>query len=165
MRKTSLHRSQQARAGARRERGAALLLTVMCLLLVSLLSFNAIRNSERESNSSARSRSTARTLHAGDAGFQLALSRLTQTPPNLSSFSIDLAENANVQSRTRTDTVPQVLTQKGTTTPPEGFGINVDAGVKNVSRVYLVTVTSTAGGSTAELEAKLSRISADATGY
>lgn len=154
------------RAGdSRRQRGVALLITALCLLLVSLLSFNAIRNSEQESKSGARSRSTARTLHAGDAGFQLARARLTQSPPDLSAFDVDLAEGANVQSRTRTDTSPQVLTQKGTSTPPEGFGINVDAGVQNVSRVYLVTVTSTAGGSTAELEAKLSRTSADASGY
>jgi len=153
------------RIATRRENGAALLITALCLLLVSLLSFNAIRDSEKESDSGARSRSTARSLHAGDAGFQIALAHLTQTPPDLTPFDVDLPENANVQSRTRTDTSPQSLSQTGTSAPAEGYGINVDAGVQNVSRVYLVTVTSTAGGSTSELEAKLSRTSADATGY
>lgn len=137
----------------------------MVLLLVSLLSLNSIRNSEQESNSSARSRSTARTLHAGDAGFELALSRLSQTPPELAAFTVNLAEGANVQSRTRSETLPQTLEQIGTGEAPEGYGINVDAGVSYLSRIYLVNVTSSAGGSTAELEAKLSRLSADATGY
>lgn len=150
---------------SRSERGIALLLTSMCLLLISLLSINAIRNSDEESTAGARSRSTARSLHAADAGFQLALARLTQSPPNLNPFDVDLVQGANVQSRTRSDTSPQVLTQTGTSTPGEGFGINVDSGVQNVRRVYLVTVTSAAGGSSAELEAKLSRDSADATGY
>jgi hypothetical protein len=134
-------------------------------MLVSLLSFTSIRNSEQESNSSARSRSTARTLHAGDAGLQLALARLTQTPPDLSAFDIGLPENANVQSRTRRQTSPLPLAQAGLGEAPEGYGINADSGVSYVSRVYLVNVTSTAGGSTTELEAKLSRVSADATGY
>ncbi len=152
-------------AARRRERGAALLITALVLMLVSLLSFTSIRNSEQESSSSARSRATARTLHAGDAGLQLALARLTQAPPDLEAFDIDLPENANVQSRTRVETTPQDLEQAGLGETPEGFGINLDAGVTLVSRVYRVTVTSTAGGSTAELEAKLSRLSSDATGY
>ena len=149
----------------RRERGAALLITALVLLLVSLLSFTSIRNSEQESSSSARSRATARTLHAGDAGLQLALAHLKQTPPDLAAFDIDLPENANVQSRTRVETAPQMLTHEGLGERPEGFGINADAGVIAISHVYRVNVTSTAGGSMTELEAKLSRLGTDSAGY
>ena len=149
----------------KREQGMALLLAAVILMLVSMLAFSAMKHSEQEATSGARSRSTMRTIYAADAGIELALSRLTQSPPDLSPFDVGLADGANLQSRTRTQSTPQALGQAGIGEPQEGYSLNIGAGVGHVSRVFLVTVTATAGGSTAELEARLSRSSADSTGY
>jgi Tfp pilus assembly protein PilX len=148
-----------------REQGMALLLSAVILMLVSMLAFSAMQHSEQEATSGARSRSTMRTIYAADAGIELALSRLTQSPPNLSAFNVGLADGANFQSRTRTQGSPQLLAQAGIGEPEEGYSLNVGAGVSHVSRVFLVNVTATAGGSTAELEARLARSAADSAGY
>jgi hypothetical protein len=149
----------------RREGGAALFVTALILMLVGMLAVTAIYSSERESVGGARSRSTARTFYAADAGIQLALSRLAQTPPDLTSFDVDLAEEANVQSRTREQAAPQPIEQVGVGAPPEGYSLNVGSGGGYVSRVYRVNATARAGGSTVELEAKLSRTEPEAGGY
>ena len=149
----------------RHRQGAALLVTALIMVAVGMLAFTAIRHSEQESTGGARSRATTRSLYAADAGLQLARSRLRESPPNLTSFDIDLAEGANVQSRTRTDGSPQDLNQVGIGAPAEGYALNVGAGASYVNRVYLVAVTSTSGGSTAELEAKLNRTEIEATSY
>ena len=46
----------------------------------------------RRGSSGSGSRSTSRTLAAADAGLQLALSRLSQNPPVLDPFDVDLAD-------------------------------------------------------------------------
>lgn len=155
----------QRRGSEKREQGMALLLSAVILMLVSMLAFSALQHSEQESTSGARSRSSMRTVYAADAGVELALSRLTQSPPDLSAFSVGLANGATVESRTRTQGSPQVLGQAGLGEPAEGYSLNVGAGVSQVSRIFLVNVTATGGGSTAELEARLSRSAADSTGY
>ncbi len=143
----------------------ALLLTSVILMLVSMLAFSAIRHSEKESTSSARSRNTMRTMYTADAGIQLSLARLAQTPPNLNAFDVTLAGGANLQSRTRTQTSPQDLGQTGIGAPEEGWDLNVGRGVTFVNRIYLVNVTASQGTSTAEIEAKLSRMGVDTSGY
>ena len=153
------------RGRSHREGGAALFVTALILMLVGMMSVTAIYSSERESVGGARSRSTTRTFYAADSGIELALSRLAQTPPDLRAFDVNLANGANVQSRTRQQTTPQQLEQVGLGKPPEGFSVNVGSGAGYVSRVYRVTATATAGGSTVELEAKLSRTEPEASGY
>jgi hypothetical protein len=157
--------SHPHRALEKRQRGAALLITTLVLTLVSVIAFTAIRHAEQESTSGARSRSTTRAVHAADAGVELALVRLMESPPNLNAFDVDLSEGANLQSRTRTQGTPQDLGQVGIGEPQEGYAINVGAGVAYVNRVFQVNVTAQSGRSTAELEAKLGRMSADSTGY
>ena len=150
----------------KREGGVALLLTSVILVLVSALAFTAIRNSEQESTAAARSRTTTRTFHAADAGIQLAMSRLSQDPVDLSAFDVTLASGATVQSRSREEAGPSTLDQVGLGDTVEGEQLNADAGAGTISRVYLVTVTATSpNGSVTELEAKVSRTSAEATGY
>ncbi len=95
----------------RRKKGSALIITVLVLTIVSFLAISGLRNSERESTTGARSRAASRSFAAADAGLELALNRLSQSPANLNAFDIDLADGANVQSRTRTDSGPQNLTQ------------------------------------------------------
>jgi hypothetical protein len=119
----------------RREGGAALFITALILMLVGMLAVTAIYSSERESVGGARSRSTARTFYAAE------------------------------QSRTREQAAPQPIEQVGVGAPPEGYSLNVGSGGGYVSRVYRVNATARAGGSTVELEAKLSRTEPEAGGY
>ena len=153
-------------ARRRGERGAALIVTSIVLLLVGMLALTSIKDSEQESTASARSRASSRTLYAADAGIQLALSRLVQNPPNLTAFDVDLADGANVQSRTRTETVAAPIAPVGTGSGKEGYGLGVGSGATSKSTVYEVNVTATyANAAAAELEARLSRTEAVATGY
>jgi hypothetical protein len=139
--------------------------TAIVLVLISMLSLAALDSASQENTAGARSRSTTRSLHVADAGVQLALSRLSQSPPDLTAFDIDLTDGANVQSRTRSETTPQDLGQAGIGEAEEGYAVNVGVGAGFVHRVYRLNVTATAGGSTAEVEAKLSRSEADAISY
>jgi Tfp pilus assembly protein PilX len=156
----------QSRRSPKQEAGAALLVTALVLMVVSLLGFAAIRNSEQESTASARSRATTRSLYAADAGVQLAMARLSQNPPQLTAFSVNLADGMTLESRARSETNPVPLDQVNQAVGgKEGFSVNVGAGAKYVSRVFQVNVTSTGGGSTAEVEARLNRIGPEGTGY
>jgi len=154
-----------ARRPERHQAGVAVLMTSLVLVLVALIAFTALRRSEQESTAGGRSRATTRSIQAADAGVQLALSRLRESPPNLNAFDIDLVEGANLQSRTRTETSAQDLDQAGLGEPEEGYALNMGSGVASVKRVFLVNVTAEAGGSTAEVEAKLGRSEVEATGY
>jgi len=150
----------------RREGGVALLVTSLVLLLVGMLAIASLQDAEQESTAGARSRATARTLYAADAGIQLALGRLIQSPPNLNAFDLDLADGANIQSRARTETLPAPITQVSLGEAEEGYALNIGAGASSVSRVYQVNVTSSyANAAAAELEARLNRTEVIATGY
>ena len=166
---THCHRAQPAgrrpAACARYERGAALLITAVVLSLMSVLAFTAIRHAEQESTSGGRSRSATRAVHAADAGVELALIRLAETPPNLDPINENLTDGATLQSRTRTQGAAQDLDQIGMRTGAEGYSVNVSSGVAHLTRVFQIHVTADSAGAVAEVEAKLSRSGADATGY
>jgi len=149
----------------KRQRGAALLISAVVLSLMSVLAFAAIHHSEQESTASGRSRAAARAVHAADAGIQIALVRLAETPPDLEPISETLTGGSSLESRTRTETVAKNLNQIAVREGAEGYAVNVGSGVANISRIFLVNVTAESGVSTAEVEAKLSRTGADATGY
>ena len=143
-----LYKTVDAQRTEKRRGGMAILLTSMIIMLVSMLALSAIRHSEQESTSSARTRNTVRTMYTADAGIQLALSRLAQSPPDLTAFNVMLDGGANLQSRTRTQSLPQDLDQTGLGTPAEGYTLNQGAGVSFVNRLYLVNVTALYGTST-----------------
>ena len=159
-------RRNPSRRRAGREDGAALLVTSLVLLLVGMLAISSIQNAEQESTAGGRARATTRTLYAADAGIQLALGRLAQSPPNLIAFDLDLADGANIQSRSRTETVPATIKPVGTNHGEEGYALNVGAGASSTSTVYQVNVTASySNAAAAELEARLNRIEVVATGY
>ena len=160
-----LHGRNKLHVRHKRQAGAALMITSLVLMVASLLGFAAIRNSEQESTAGARSRSTTRSLYGADAGIQLARGRLLESPPNLTAFSVNLVDGVTLESRTRTQTNPVDLDQIGIGSGGEGFSVNVGSSSKYVSRVFHINVTSTGGGSTAEVEARLSRIEPEAAGY
>jgi Tfp pilus assembly protein PilX len=157
---------QRLPSSYRREGGSALIVTTLILLLVSMLVLTSIRDSEQESTAGARSRASSRTLYAAEAGIQLALTRLTQTPPNLDAFDVNLADGASVQSRTRSEGSASDIDQVGLGAVTEGFALNVGGGATSLSRVYELNVTAAyANAAAAELEARLAREEAVPSGY
>jgi Tfp pilus assembly protein PilX len=161
----SAHSFRDVRPNVSRQRGSALLITMLILTLVSMLAVTGLDRSEEESTSGARLRSSTRTLHAADSGIQLIMSRLTQSPPDLSAIDFNLTGGARVASKSRTDATPLDIVQVGLGTPSEGYSLNMGTGVTSQTRVYLVRTTAVSRGSTIELEAKLGRSSVDAAGY
>ncbi len=148
------------------QEGLALLTTSIVLLLVAMLAFAALRDSQRESTSGGRSRAATRIVHAADAGIQVARAHLTETPPDLVSINLSMG-NATIQSRTRAQTTPLDLDQtEGFGEVPEGYSVNLGStGAVYLNRIYRVNITANTGSSAAELEAKLSRLSVDGQGY
>ena len=70
--------------GARKhQQGMALLISVFVLMMVGLISISALQNAEEEATAGGRTRRAARALYAADAGIRLAMTRLSQMPPNL----------------------------------------------------------------------------------
>jgi Tfp pilus assembly protein PilX len=160
--------TQELWSSTRRENGSALIITTLILLLVSMLVLTSIKDSEEESKAGARARASSRTLYAAEAGIQLALARLTQEEPNLDAFSIDLTDiGATVESRTRSEgsasDIDQVSLGEKTT---DGYSVNIGGGATSLTRVYELNVTASyANSAVAELEARLSREQAEASGY
>jgi len=147
----------------RREQGITLLITVVMILLVGILVLTSIGHSGDESAAGGRARATARALHAADGGMQMALSRVTQDPPNTNPIDVTVG-TISVQSRTRADATPQSLDSLGSAPPPEGYGINSGGGY--VAELFKVDITSSGPtGSTAELQSKLYRFSGASGGY
>jgi len=142
-----------------------MLITALVLVLVTMLALTSLNHSEQESTGSARTRSASRAIQAADAGIQLGLTRLKQSPPDLDAFEVDLSANTKLESRSRIETAPQDITQVGQGTPEEGYSLNVGSGASSMTRVYLLDVTASSGNSTASLEAKLNRTGADVNGY
>ncbi len=159
------HATNTTTAVRERRSGFALIIVTLALTITSFLALAGLRNSDRESTAAARSRSTTRMLAAADSGIQLAMSRLSQAPPNLTAFDVNLAFGANVQSRERTDTSPQPLEEVGMVQNKEAMGMEAGASVGMVSRIYVVNTTAVGGGSTVELQAKLGRTAVEEVGY
>jgi len=147
----------------KREEGVTLLITVVLILLVGLLVLTSLSHTGDESVAGARARSASRALHAADGGMQMALSHVTQDPPDTSPIDISIG-NMSVQTRTRADGAAQNIESLGAGLPPEGYGINAGSGY--VSELFLVDMTSLGPtGSTAELQAKLYRFAGASGGY
>ncbi|MGH0031894.1 MAG: pilus assembly PilX family protein [Myxococcota bacterium] len=153
-----------ARHDRKREQGAALIVAVVTLLMAAMIAVNAMQHSQEESTAGARARNTARTVHAADAGVEFAIARLSESPPNLNPFSINV-DGTTVESRPRSQATPQPLVQDNAGAPPEGYSINVGSGSGFAGSVYLVNVTATNGSSAAELEVRFSRLESGGAAY
>jgi type II secretory pathway component PulK len=142
----------------------ALLVVVMILALVGTLVVGTLSDSGSEAASSGRIRAASRALYVADAGIEMARNRIGQNPPNLQPFNVVLDEGWNVQTRSKTDLYPQPIAAAGQGEGGDSYSINSGAGF--AADVYLVNVTSTfPGGATAEIEAKIGKISAGIGGY
>ena len=139
--------------GTKRREGIAVLITTVALLLVAMIGLTSLEHSREESTSGGRSRNVARTLHAADAGIEFARSRLSQTPPNLNGFTLNLLDGAQVMSGDRDDTTAQTITEIGVGGTAAGYSLNTGSGSVN-NRIYQVNVTGTAGSAVVEVEAR-----------
>ncbi len=147
----------------KREAGIALLVATFVLMLIGAIAVAAIGHSGQESNAAARSRAATRSIHAADAGIQLAMNRVRQNPPRTDAVDI-VVDGRTVQSRRRTVAGAQPIVEAGTGAPPEGYAVNVGAGY--VNELFLAPVTSTSpDGAVSEIEAKLARLSVSGGSY
>lgn len=148
----------------KRRQGAALIVAVIALLMAATIAIHAMQSTQKESTAGARARNTTRTLEAADAGVQFAIARLSQSPPNLNAFSVDV-DGTTVQSRSRSQATPQNLVQETAGAPPDGFSINVGTDSGFAGSVYKVSITGANGSSTSELEVRFSRLEAGGSAY
>ncbi len=155
-----------ARAGAPRdERGVALILAVLLLLLVSGVGIAAIEHSGQESAAAGSRRRTATTFYAADAAIQYATNQLSRSPAVLDAFQLTLADGTTIRSGPRSAAAAEPLTALGTGPPPDGACINL-GGACFRSDLYRATV-SALGPATgaAELEGQYSVVQAGTGGY
>jgi Tfp pilus assembly protein PilX len=151
------------RSRDRAESGLALLTSIMILILVTSVAIAAIGSSEEELRAGGRSRSSANSLNAAEAGIHFARNRL-QVPSDITAFSFTLDNGTVVRTGTRTDTVAQDMIDDGLGSPPSGYSINIGQGF--VNEIYKVNVTASRLGSpTTELEARMNVLTANAGAY
>ena len=145
------------------ERGSGLLITMLVVLLVGAVAVASIEQAGQEAAAGGRTRSTVRNLYAADSGIELARVRLAENPPNTDAFSVVLEDGRRIESRRRTEALPQPLSQDGFGPPPDGYELNAGSSFHNA--IYLINITSTTpGGTTAEIEAKILRFQAGTGG-
>ncbi len=138
----------------RHEQGIAMLVAVLILMLMGTIAIAAIQFSGEEWAAGGRSRASAQSFYAADAGLQVALNHLAQTPLDDDPIDLTLPNGLNVQSRTPADTAAQEIPQIGSTGAPEGYSLNIGAGFSG--QVYLVNMTaSRPDGTTSEIEMKV----------
>ena len=160
-------------ASRKNERGVALLISVFVLMLVGAIGVAALNNSENEAMAGGRTRGASRALYAADAGIQLALARLSESPPNLAPIDIDYGRGGFVQSRTRSQTAAQPLGfagsgagADGSSAPPEGYALPSGSGGAFSTDVYQINITASADGTAvAEVEARLGVAGPGGGGY
>ena len=63
------------------ERGIALLMAVVMLLLISAIGVSSLQHAQQEATGGGRSRHHARTLHAADGLLQVVIQQLAQDNP------------------------------------------------------------------------------------
>jgi len=133
-------------------------MTSLVLILISAVGISAIDRSSQEALGGGRARAATRSLYAADAGIEIALSHLAQSPPVLDPLDLPVGY-FTVQSRTRSESTPKQIEDAGFGQPPDGYEINVGAGY--LSELYILTVTaSSPSGSSSEVEAKLAKMTA-----
>ncbi len=154
------------RGRMRDERGAALLIAVVLLLLMSALGITALQHAQDEASASGRSRRKDATLYAAEAGLaqvQATLLAGYSAPGGVSSFTIDdpalVADSFGNPIRVRsgrpeTAAAASIGTSGAATgETPDGFQIGAGAG-HAFSAVRADIVATDAGNGTVHLQAQ-----------
>jgi hypothetical protein len=135
-------------------------------MLMGLVALAAIQNSEDESTAGGRTRSAVSALYQADAGVEIALNRVRQTPPDLSPIDVSFANGDGVESRTRSEANAQPLAFAGTGAPPDGYALASGGGGGYFSEIYQVNLTALRGAqAVAEVEAKIGALAVGGGGY
>lgn len=150
----------------RDERGAALLIAVVLLLLMSALGITALQHAQDEASASGRSRRKDATLYAGEAGLAQVQATLLAgygAPGGVSSFTINEPALVNdgfgnpisVRSGRPENPVPESIgtSSAGTGETPDGFQIGAGAG-HAFSAVRADIVATDADNGTVHLQAQ-----------
>ncbi len=147
----------------RQEAGVAMILTILLLLLISGIGIAAIEHAGDESVMAGSSRRWTRTFFAADAGIQMAISQISQDPPNLTQFNFTIGNNTAVFSGTMAGGIAP-LESVGVGAPPDGYSLNLGSGFQ--SRLYKANATARNGTTAAvELEAKFAKLDSGGGGY
>lgn len=160
-------RSSGAERGLRDERGAALLIAVVLLLLMSALGITALQHAQDEAAASGRSRRKDATLYAAEAGLAKAQSSLFagyDSPTGFASpFTIDDPALVNdgfgnpiaVRSGQPGSALAESIdaTSAPTGEPPDGYQINGGGGYQ-FKAVRADIVATDAGNGTVHLQAQ-----------
>jgi len=151
----------------RDERGMALLIAVVLLLLMSALGISALQHAQDEASSSGRARRKDATLYAGEAGLSLVQSRLLAnwgiaTP---TAFTIDepslvtdgYGNPIAVRSGQPNNAVAESVNigGSGSTAPPDGFMVNLgNQGAQSFRPVRADIVATDASAGMVHLQAQ-----------
>ncbi len=160
------HRVTAANHGRLRdERGAALLISVVLLLLMSALGITALQHAQDEASASGRSRRKDATLYAAEAGLAQAQSIMlagTSAPGGIAPFTINapaLVSDGHgnpiaVRSGRPTNPVPESIDGNGSGLgeTPDGYQLGAGAPVFHAVRADIVATDS--GNGTVHLQAQ-----------
>ncbi len=151
----------------RDERGAALLIAIVLLLLMSALGITALQHAQDESSASGRSRRKDATLYAGEAGLAMVQSSLLSNynGATMPSFTINQPALVNdafgnpiaVRSGRPENAVAESIggTGTGAAETPDGFLINMgNQSAQSFSAVRADIVATDAGNGTVHLQAQ-----------
>lgn len=156
-----------AESGLRDERGAALLIAVVLLLLMSALGITALQHAQDEASASGRSRRKDATLYAGEAGLAMVQSSLLSNynGATMPAFTIDEPALVNdgygnpiaVRSGRPENAVAESIggTGSGVAEAPDGFLINLGSqSAQAFSAVRADIVATDTGNGTVHLQAQ-----------
>ena len=147
---------------ARREGGMAMITAVMVMVLVAATAISAIGVSESELTAGGRSRSTANSLYAAEAGIQFAQNRVRIH--DLSAFTFNWPDGTTVASRSRSDASAQPISEGGVGSAPGGYAINIGSGF--VNQTYKLNVTATRNNlATTEIEVRIGMLGVNSGAY
>jgi Tfp pilus assembly protein PilX len=150
----------------RDESGAALLIAVVLLLLMSALGITALQHAQDEASASGRSRRKDATLYAGEAGLAMVQSNLLSryNATATSAFTIDEPALVNdgygnpiaVRSGRPENSVPEPIgAGANVAEAPDGFLINMgNQSAQSFSAVRADIVATDAGNGTVHLQAQ-----------
>ena len=140
-----------------------MILTILLLLLISGIGIAAIEHAGDESVLAGSSRRWTRTFFAADAGIQMALSQISQNPPDLTQFNF-LIDNNSTTVFSGAAGVLGPIESVGVGAPPDGYSINLGTGFQ--SRLYRAEVVAL-GPALAQvtLEAKFGKLDSGGGGY
>ena len=141
-----------------------MILTILLLLLISGIGIAAIEHAGDESVLAGSSRRWTRTFFAADAGIQMALSRISQNPPDLTQFNFTIDNNSTTVFSGTNAGGPAPMQSVGVGAPPDGYSINLGTGFQ--SRLYKAEVAARGpANSVMELEAKFGKLDSGGGGY